>query len=538
MATPLPARALHTLRGLTETFLARDAAARFDWRLALGSAAGVGLPLIVGLAVGQTGPGVAVALATLLTLLETPEKAPGARARRLLARVALFLAVTALGILVAGRLVPTLLAAAVLSLAVPLPGIGILPLIMMTAATHPQPGIGTAEHLLLFLVGCLWAAGLLMTPFIGGPYGAAGPRTPRPPLPERARRSWTVLRRAAAEGDPKFRYAVRLCTCFTLAYTAVTLLDIPHSNWVLTGILTTLRPSWGETHSRIVKRLGGMVLGCLLTGLLLVLTPQTPVAEALAVTVCAGIARPMRGINYGFWPVFATPMLLLLADFNTRLGWIDVAERLANNICGALLAAATMLLVWPSRERTLVPQRLQLLLLLDAHARFLDRVATVVEFGPPLEREHNKRKAERAAAELASARTRLAQEPGRPTRLLTALDETLDAARRLRELVTVHRPYERAHAALDPGELRLLAARLRRTAAAVVGTPAAPPPPEPSGPAAAADAVARPERALTGAAQALARHALRASGLSHPDTGGECDVLRTDGGGVAHGWPS
>ncbi|MFD5146273.1 FUSC family protein [Streptomyces sp. NPDC058401] len=521
MPTALPVRALHTLRGLTETFLARDAAARFDWRLALGSAAGVGIPLIVGLATGQTRPAVVVAVAALLTLLETPRKTPRDRAGQLLRRVALLASATVLGILVAGHLAATLLAAAVLGLAVPLPGFGIIPLIMMITASHPQPGISGTEYLLLFLTGGLWAAALLMVPFTSGRYEAQPPRprVVRPPLPERARRSWTTLLRAAAEGDPKFRYAIRVCTCFTLACTAVTLLDVPHSNWVLTGILTTLRPTWGETRSRIVKRLGGMVIGCVLTGVLLVLTPQAPVAEALAVMVCAAIARPVRGINYGFWPVFATPMLLLLADFDSRLGWVDVAERLANNICGALLAAATMLFLWPSHEQARIPAGLQLLL--DTHARFIDRVATVIEFGPPLEREHNILKAEAAATELAAGRNRLAQRPTTPPELLTALDDTLDAAGELRDLITVHQPYEAADEALDPQQLRLLAAHLRRTAATATGTPV----PEPTAPPAVAN---HPHaRTLTDTAEALTRHALHAAQLSHPKAGARPRQERT-----------
>jgi hypothetical protein len=47
---------------------------------------------------------------------------------------------------------------------------------------------------------------------------------------------------------------VRICVCFTLTYVVTTLLEMPHANLALIRILTTLPPSWGQPHSRIVKR--------------------------------------------------------------------------------------------------------------------------------------------------------------------------------------------------------------------------------------------------------------------------------------------
>ncbi|WP_405486563.1 FUSC family protein [Streptomyces sp. NBC_00096] len=463
----LTRRTAHSLRGLWEVYLSRDASARFDWRLALGTAVLVGVPVLSGVATGNTRPAIIFTIAAFFTSLATPKEELGGRIRQFVLRVGLLTGVHALGMLTAGDVWATAAVAAVLALLVPLPGVAVTPLIIMVMGTTPQPGIGFGEHILLFAAGSLWTTAMMLTPFVGGRYRPAPPRGPTPPWGGRTAATRHALRRAIAYGDPKVRYAVRLCVCFTLTYITLTLLHVPHASWALTGILTTLRPTWGATHSRIVKRLTGMIVGCALTALLLVLTPGNALAEGLVVIAFAAVARPVRGFNYGFWPIFGTPVLLLLDDFNHHLGWPDVVERLGNNILGAFLAATTMLLLWPAHEEGRIPERLATLL--DAHARFAERVATVVEFGPQLEREYRIRRAEDATADLRAARARLATRRGADPGLLAHLDDVCAAADRLRGLITVHRPYEHARAALAPAELLACATGLRDAAAFVTG---------------------------------------------------------------------
>ncbi|MFI1972093.1 FUSC family protein [Streptomyces cinnamoneus] len=343
MATPTT-QPLRTMHRLKEIYLLREEPARYDTRIAFAAALAVGTPLTAGVSTGHTRAGVVMALAAWVTVLAVPKSHRRARTVQLLTRTALLTAATTLGALVGGMLWATAAASAALALLVPVPYAGGSPLICMVTATVPQPGISTPEHVLLFLTGCLWATALLLLPVTGGPYST----TPGPhPSPASATLPpWTALREAVTHKTPEFRHAVRVCACFTSSYTFMTLLHLPHANWALVGILTTLRADWSRTRSRIVKRLTGMLAGCLFTAPLLALT-TTPLAAALAITVCGGIARPMRQFNYGFWPVFATPVLLLLTDFSTELTWVDVTERLTTNALGALIAAIAMLL-WPA----------------------------------------------------------------------------------------------------------------------------------------------------------------------------------------------
>ncbi|MER5779119.1 FUSC family protein [Streptomyces sp. NPDC002039] len=455
MAAPRPrfASALgSTVRELRAVYLAREGSDRYDWHLALAMALMVGAPVLVGTATGWTPQAALVSLGAWFTSLAVPRETAADRIRQSAFRTVLLTATTAVGLLAGDLLWAVLLVSAVLCLLSPLPDVGVTPLITLVMAVGPQPVPDTGTHLLLFAGGSLWAGAVLLVPFLGGAYAAptVGPR----PARRGAGGSLAALRVAAREGNPRLRYAVRICVCFTVAYAGLTWLDVPHAAWALVGILTTLRPSWGATRTRITKRLIGLCLGCALTVVLLALTSGRPVAAAIVITVCGGIARPMRGWNYGFWPVFGTPVLILLTETDAHVVWSDVLQRLTNNALGAVFAAVTVLFVWPAREERRLPERLQTLL--ETHARFLDRVASVVEYGPPPARERRVRAAEAASVDLRSALDRLS---GPHPDVVAAVV----AADRLRGAITPLRPY--ATSGLSAPDLRTAARNLDGTAA-------------------------------------------------------------------------
>jgi uncharacterized membrane protein YccC len=332
----------------TSVYLGRDPDARFQWNIAAATVLVLAAPLTAGLLTGRTADGLNAALAGWLTAIAVPQPALGARFRQYLIRVVLLEGCTAIGIATGGHLWAVLLSSAVLALCIPVRNFAATPLICLIIAV---PGAGSAgpatgsagEHLTVFAIGCVWAALVMLMPVFGGRYQAAttaqaGDRGFRPTL------AW--LR----PPTPKVRFAVRLCVCFLIAYTAMDLLNVPHASWALVGILTTLRPAWGDTVSRIVKRLVGMAVGCVLAGALLLATRGAPEAVVFAIiVVCGALARPMRGFDYGYWPIFASPVLLLMIEQGTALGPADVALRVVNNALGAALALAAIFLIWPSR---------------------------------------------------------------------------------------------------------------------------------------------------------------------------------------------
>lgn len=442
-------------------YLSREASARYDWHLSIGAALIIGVPLLAGVLAGREAAGLIAALSAWLTAVAVPKPGRSARLRQFLWRAVMLTAAAALGLIVAGNLWLTVAAAATLSLLAPLPGVAVTPLILMIVSTSMQPTVAPGPHLALCAAGCLWAAALLMIPFFGGPFAPEPPSSPRVAPRSRLPRHYRSLRRAVSERDPKVLYGLRLCATVVVALVVLHAVALPHATWALMGIVTTLRPSWGQTKGRVIKRLIGVVAGCLLTAALIVPAQQlSPVLVCVLIAILGGIARPLRQYNYGFWPIFATPVMLLLIGLADTLTWIDVAERLSNNILGALLAVAATLLLWPPREQRLLPERITGLL--HAEARYLERAAFVIEDGPQSVREGNSDKAAAAEADLAHARDRLAEQPHPPAQLLMDLDQTITSAGALRTLV--HAGWREG--AFTSADLLAIAGALRATGAA------------------------------------------------------------------------
>ncbi|WP_327352315.1 FUSC family protein [Streptomyces sp. NBC_01304] len=450
--------------GLTDVFLAREENGRYSWQLALGTMIGMLVPMLIGIATDHVEHGMTIALSSVILALAIPRGSTSARVAALAQRSLVITAAAALGILVAGHLAATTVAIAVMALLVPVPALGASALIVLVIAAEPAGRIDSVEHIALFAIGAVWGSLLILLPFIGGPHTPVDKRA----TPVSVRQARDSLRTAVTGRTPQFRYAVRLAVCFALAFVAVTLADLPHGTWVLIGIATTMRPSWGQTTQRIVKRMGGTILGSAIGAALLTLSASfSPVLLAVITAVLAGIARPLRQVNYGLWPIFWAPATLLLLTFGTHPSWVDAAERVGNNAMGAVLAALATLVLWPHREESEVPGRVALLL--SAQARWLDRVASLIGRPPPVERLHTRRAFEAAQAELAASRGRLATQPRASQALLGELDATTAAARHLRDLVQAHSPYHAPDLPLDPDELRATAGDLRDTADLVDG---------------------------------------------------------------------
>ncbi|MCA1217876.1 FUSC family protein [Streptomyces sp. 8L] len=504
MAARTPLRAARdTVRTVTGLYLAREG--QYAWHLGVGMVLALGVPLSIGIASGHAPLGVAAGIGAYLLVLLPPQGDLHTRVRQIGTQWLACAAATALGALVSGNLPLTVLAILVI---VPVKTPGMAPVIPLVFAVQGLAGVGGAPYALLFTVGGLWTSLLLLVPFIAGRPDPARPVHDghRRPGARALGRYWESLRASVTDRTPEFRYNVRLAVCFTLTFVAIDLLHTPHGLWVLAGIFGCLRPTWGQTTSRTAKRVIGIILGSSLAAALLIFTSSPPVPLLAAVTVAfAGIARILRGYNYGLWPIFASPAMLLLLSLDTRSTWIDALERVSNNVLGAALAALATLFLWPHREQTLVPGHLEDLLM--AQARYLARVASLAGGPPPAERAHTRDAVEASEQHLATSRKRLATQPRPPQQLMAELAAVLDASALLRAPLTVHPPHASPPLPYTVDGLRLLAGQLRDVGAALDGldTPHTTQP-----------ALSRPGMStdITDAATALIRHATGAAVLA------------------------
>ncbi|MCO5998917.1 FUSC family protein [Actinoallomurus rhizosphaericola] len=449
------------VRGIVRTYLSREPGTTYDWHIGTAAAIVVGLPACLGVVLDRQADGILTAMAGWLVMRSIPRGDTRDRVLSLVRRSLLMAVGVVLGMLTGGW--AALPAVALAAFGAPLRALGPFPALCVVVGAQwsvRSVWLDTA----LFLAGGLFATALLLIPYFGGRHDPPRPRPLRTPGAVGVRTALVSLRAAAREGGPRFRHAVRLGLSVTAAYILVTATGLPGGQLVIIGIVTTLRPSWGQTTNRIVKRVGGTVLGSLLAAALLAFAAGlSPYVLMAVVALLSGLGQPLRRINYGFWPVFSAPVALLLTDTGGTIGWRDALERSTYNAAGALLAALATLLIWPAHEQQRIPDHLAAVL--QAHARLLDRATHLLALpAPPEERLHTRATADDTSRELDQARKRLSLQPRPPRDLLEKLQQVAEDAGELRSAArtAVKRPTLAPPATRDT--LTLLAEHLRHTA--------------------------------------------------------------------------
>lgn len=331
--------------GVLSTYRGKEPNAHYNAGLGFLTSICVGGPLAIGqLSNRQVDGGTAALAAWFIALMVTPRTA-GRRAFELGRRVLITTAATALGAIIGDNMWGASAVLAVLALLIPVPGMTITPLICLIMGQRTPPGMSSAEHVIAFAAGAAWAFLVLMHPA-----SAVPSRKNTPTIYQRSVRE-VILGHLLTPGA-KRNYATQVAVVIPILNNVLTTCHWPHAGWVLIGVLTTLRPNWTAIHARVIKRSIGMAGGSLMTALALWITHISSTWVAIVImTVLAALARPFRQFNYGYWPIFGTPVLLLLVNLSEALEISDCVWRLCNNLLGAACTLATVSLLWPHPEQ-------------------------------------------------------------------------------------------------------------------------------------------------------------------------------------------
>ncbi|MFF4740862.1 FUSC family protein [Streptomyces sp. NPDC001262] len=335
----------HPLAAAARIYLRREPRAHYHWRFGILVSAAVATPLIVGELTGSRPGGVTGALAAWFIALAIPPKTAIQRLLFLGRRLLILTTTSALGLLTGHHLLWSAAAIIILALMIPVPGMTITPLITFIMATSAPPGLTATGYLGAFFLGGTTALIALLIPVAASPIA---PLFTSLDVKDLRRRAIEHIHRRS----PEVRYAAQAAVCICAGYLILTALDWPHAGWVLVGVLTTLRPSWGATEARVVKRSIGMIGGSTMTAMLLLASAQTSYwVTVAAIAVLGGLARPLRQYNYGYWPILGTPVLLLLVSLEDPLTVLDSAWRLGNNLLGAAITLLAITFLWPHRTQ-------------------------------------------------------------------------------------------------------------------------------------------------------------------------------------------
>ena len=172
-----------------------------------------------------------------------------------------------------------------------------------------------------------------------------------------------VLRDACSPRSTFFHHGVRVACTVGIASLVAHRISV-HPHWVTVTTLAVLQPYSGATATKAAQRVLGTVLGSIAAvGITLLLHSPVALAAAMFPLSVAAVATHRR--NYRLFTFFLTPVFVLIAE-RFQGNWWVAASRASDAMVGGGIAFVAAVFIFPSRERTRLPELL---------ARMLDAVA-------------------------------------------------------------------------------------------------------------------------------------------------------------------
>ncbi|MFF0220194.1 FUSC family protein [Streptomyces vinaceus] len=260
------------------------------------------------------------------------------------------------------------------------------------------------------------------------------------------------LRGAMTLGSLTYRHALRVTAVCAFVFTLVRVAGLPHGEWATLAVLRVLRPQYGATFERAGQRIVGNLVGGTAAALLIsgVEDPEY-LAILLFAVISAGFA--LRPVNYAFWVVFGTPLVLLIGDVAEPGDWHAAVERICMTLLGSAAALLGGYLLWPTWDHERLTDRTAEAI--RATAAHLDSTlkrmaaAPLAPASPAADRA--RRRAEDALAEAEEAQRRARTEPGHDPRTVADAATALADLSVLMEHLGALAAHATPHVTLIPG---------------------------------------------------------------------------------------
>jgi uncharacterized membrane protein YccC len=244
-----------------------------------------------------------------------------------------------------------------------------------------------------------------------------------------------VLRANLTFDSAAFRHALRLVACVVIADLIARSVGWHRAYWGPMTVAIVLKPDFSTTFSRGVLRLAGTFTGlALATVLFHIISPPLPL-QVLLIAVFMFVMRWAGPANYGVLVTALTALVVLLfASTGVAPAELIAARALYTVIGGSIALVAYR--IWPTWERTLVPEALARLL--DAYRDYFQAIRDAylhpgLELDPiftqRLDRVRQAGRLARTTLEASIARLRL--EPGVAAGRVTAVQTILANSHRL-----------------------------------------------------------------------------------------------------------
>ncbi|MFE5541049.1 FUSC family protein, partial [Streptomyces sp. NPDC056519] len=164
------------------------------------------------------------------------------------------------------------------------------------------------------------------------------------------------LRAAMTLDSTTYRHALRITAVSAAVFALVGAVGLPHGEWATLAVLRVLRPQFGATLQRAGQRVAGNLIGGTCAALLIAgVSGPAALAVLLFAVISAGFA--LRPVNYTFWVIFGTPLVLLLGDVADPGDWQAAFERIGMTVIGSAAALLGGYLLWPTWDHDRLAER-------------------------------------------------------------------------------------------------------------------------------------------------------------------------------------
>ncbi len=251
------------------------------------------------------------------------------------------------------------------------------------ALTAPAAMARDARSQLAALAGQLRSAAALAANTIGPGQRAFELQERKKPWTMRLTSSLAILRANLSLQSPAFRHALRLAFCVALGVGLGRGLGLYRPYWIPMTIALVLKPDFSSTFSRGVLRLAGTYAGLTLTTALFhALSPAVPL-QILFLAAFTFLCRCFGPANYGLLTAAVSGLVVLLIALTGVPPQLVITARALNTTAGGIIALVVYL-IWPTWEKTQIPEAMAALL--DAYRSYF-RALTQVYLGHAQPRE-------------------------------------------------------------------------------------------------------------------------------------------------------
>ncbi len=173
-----------------------------------------------------------------------------------------------------------------------------------------------------------------------------------------------------------FKHSIRLCVAIGICFLMQDFIGDDHASWIIATCIVVLRPNYGLTRSRAYDRIGGTLLGAIITLFIVYLTDSKLILIGVAgISMTLGFSYVAS--RYFLASTYITLAIILLYVAFTGRSFDLVLDRVFFTFIGSLIALFVIYFIFPVWEKESIFTAIRKSI--NANRRYLDAVNRIYE---------------------------------------------------------------------------------------------------------------------------------------------------------------